>query len=147
MKKLLFILICLFMVSGAYAGQWVQGSTITFTGDCSMTNATTITMDGTFTNTGPGGIDTTYGISGGSVTIDTSLTMGSASTDTGVFSMIKGTTGSDPTYSITVAAAETTVAQTVGDLIFTAADDVTITATGANISLDGAIDTDSTLQT
>jgi len=66
------------------------------------------------------------------------MTMGTAAADCGVFSMIKGTTGSDPTFSITQAATAVTIDETVGDIAITAADDITVTATGANISLVGA---------
>jgi hypothetical protein len=58
------------------------------------------------------------------------LTMGSASADGGVFSIIKGTTGSDPTYSVTQGATGVTIGETVGDIAMTAADDITVAAAG-----------------
>jgi len=74
------------------------------------------------------------------------LTMGSAEADGGVFSIIKGATGSDPTFSITQGATDVTLDETVGDLNLTSADDMTITATGDNISLVSAsVDVSGTL--
>jgi hypothetical protein len=112
-----------------------SGSTLTLAAGSTLVSTGMVVMQGI---TGALGLDVTYGITGGSITTAGNMTMGSASVDAGVFSMIKGTTGSDPTFSITQEAANVAIAETVGDIGITAADDITITATGANISLVGA---------
>ena len=74
-----------------------------------------------------------------SVTTTGTITMGSATVDGGVFSIIKGETGSDPTFSITQSATEVTLNETVGDINITAVDDITITSTGDVITLVGNV--------
>jgi len=82
----------------------------------------------------------------GNALLSGTLNMGTASADGGVFSIIKGDTGSDPTFSITQAATEVTLDETVGDINITAADDITITSTGDVISIvSAAVDFNGTI--
>lgn len=58
----------------------------------------------------------------------TALTLGSASANAGVLSMIQGATASDPTFTVTQSGNNVTINQTVGD--------ITITAAGGDIGFD-----------
>jgi len=82
------------------------------------TNVTEVKTSGSLTT--DGFTDGTMTISDGDLTDIDDLTMGSATVNTGVFSMINGAAASDPTFSITVTGEDAYIDQTVGDLYLAA---------------------------
>lgn len=68
-------------------------------------------------------------------TVLSNITMGSATANAGVFSMIQGAVASDPTFSITQATNDVTLAQTIGDITLSAGDDIFITPTGSSVTI------------
>jgi hypothetical protein len=64
--------------------------------------------------------------------IGDSLTLGSASVNAGVISMIQGAVASDPTFSITQATNDVTIAQTVGNMTLSAVGSLILTPNSAN---------------
>lgn len=135
------------LIKGSWRNVHTEGVSITLSGTIAAEQVTS-TDDATITDDlSVGGLTTigeTLAVTGaqtftGATGVLGALTMGTAAADGGVFSIIKGATGSDPTFSITQAATSVTIAETVGDINITAADDVTITATGSDIALVGDV--------
>ena len=82
-------------------------------------------------------IDVDEAATEGILTVDSSdgLNYGSATVNSGVFSMIQGAVASDPTFSITQLTNDVTLAQTIGNMGLTAAVNMGLTSTGGDILL------------
>lgn len=134
MKKFLASLLCGLMILSpyAYAGIGVNGNRGIFVNGVDTSSYTTtgsVTAEH-ITSTDDATITDDLSVGG-------KITMGSATANADVFSMIQGAVASDPTFSVTQSGNNVTVNQTVGNMTLSATGDLQLTATGGQIGITG----------